>query len=52
MTLSCTHHIRNMLVSQLSVSGVVRPRELLGGGGQTCEAGLGHSVVKLFSKLE
>ena len=52
MTLSCTHHIHNMLVSQLSVSGVVRPRELLGGGGQTCETGLGHGVVKLFSKLE
>ena len=53
MILSCTQLILNMLVSQLSVSGVVGPSELLGGGGgQTCEAGLGHSVVKLFSKLE
>ena len=33
MILSCTQLILNMLVSQLSVSGVVGPSELLGGGG-------------------
>ena len=46
MTLSYTHHNLNMHVSQLFVS------ELLGGGGQTSEAVLGHGEVKLFSKLE